>query len=348
MARPVRQPPRRRPRPRGERRLALPRVGPPRPAGGGHRHPGRRGDAPGGGRAPRRRPWPATCWIKQCGHSLTGSFKDLGMTVLVVAGNHMRATASTSAPWPAPPPATPRRPWPPTAPPRASAPWCCCPRGKITDRPARAAAGQRRPGLRHRHRLRRLHGPRATARRGAGIYLANSKNSPAHRRARRPSPSRSPRTSAGRCPTGSRSPAATSATSRPWCAASPMLKSSASSTACRASCAPRPSRQSAVPFLPERASRPSSRDRRPPPQPAPSASATRCRFRRRSAALRAADGVVGVGVGGAIQKPRTTPTPAACTSARTPPWLSAPCGSARAPGRSTRGRRWSWWPRPTA
>ena len=118
-------------------------------------------------------------WVKLCGNSHTGSFKDLGMTVLVVGGQaDDRATASRSAPSPAPRPATPRPRSPPT---RAAAGH---PRGgapaarQDLDRAARPAARQRRARARARHRLRRLHGDRAASSpRRSGVYLANSMNS---------------------------------------------------------------------------------------------------------------------------------------------------------------------------
>ena len=68
-------------------------------------------------------------WIKQCGNSHTGSFKDLGMTVLVSRGQADDGRAACrSTRWPAPPPATPRPRSAPTARRRASPRWCSCPR----------------------------------------------------------------------------------------------------------------------------------------------------------------------------------------------------------------------------
>ena len=75
--------------------------------------------------------------------------------------------------------------------------------GQGLDRPADPARGQRRHRLRTRHRLRRLHGDREAdlaARRDLPRQLDEQ---PAHRRARRPSASRSSSSSTGRCPTGS-------------------------------------------------------------------------------------------------------------------------------------------------
>ena len=61
-------------------------------------------------------------WVKLCGNSHTGSFKDLGMTVLVSMVKQMIADGSRCRPSPARPPATPRRRWPPTRPRPASRP----------------------------------------------------------------------------------------------------------------------------------------------------------------------------------------------------------------------------------
>ena len=98
-------------------------------------------------------------WVKLCGNSHTGSFKDLGMTVLVsVVQADDRRRPAASAPSPARRPVTPPRRWRPT---RAAAgiPAIVHPaQGQGVDRAARAAAGQRRAGALARHRLRRLHG----------------------------------------------------------------------------------------------------------------------------------------------------------------------------------------------
>ena len=105
-------------------------------------------------------------WVKECGVTHTGSFKDLGMTVLVSAVKEMRArgrevravacasTGDTSA---------------------ALSAYCAAagipsvvllPRGQDLDRPARPAHLERRAGPRARHRLRRLHARRAGISRG--------------------------------------------------------------------------------------------------------------------------------------------------------------------------------------
>ena len=103
-------------------------------------------------------------WVKLCGNSHTGSFKDLGMTVLVSVVKQMIAdgaaisavacasTGDTSAALAAYAAA-------------AGIPAIVIlPRGAGLGRAARAAARQRRAGARARHRLRRLHGHRAAAR----------------------------------------------------------------------------------------------------------------------------------------------------------------------------------------
>ena len=46
-------------------------------------------------------------WVKQCGNSHTGSFKDLGMTVLVSVVKQMIADGAACVRSPAPPPVTP-------------------------------------------------------------------------------------------------------------------------------------------------------------------------------------------------------------------------------------------------
>ena len=116
-------------------------------------------------------------WVKMCGNSHTGSFKDLGMTVLVSVVKQMIAdgrdisavacasTGDTSAALAAYAAA-------------AGIPAIVIlPRGKRLAGAARAAARQRRARPRARHRLRRLHGDRPAPRRGEGVYLANSMNS---------------------------------------------------------------------------------------------------------------------------------------------------------------------------
>ena len=116
-------------------------------------------------------------WIKQCGNTHTGSFKDLGMTVLVSVVKQMMAdgepidavacasTGDTSA---------------------ALAAYCAAagiPVGGAPaqeqglDRAARAAARQRRPRALARHGLRRLHGVVQEITKERRIYLANSMNS---------------------------------------------------------------------------------------------------------------------------------------------------------------------------
>ena len=102
-------------------------------------------------------------WVKQCGNSHTGSFKDLGMTVLVSTvkqmiadGKPIRAvacasTGDTSAALAAYGAAAgiPHRRDPAAR--------------QDLDGAAGAAARQRRAGARARHRLRRLHGDRAAS-----------------------------------------------------------------------------------------------------------------------------------------------------------------------------------------
>ena len=102
-------------------------------------------------------------WIKQCGNSHTGSFKDLGMTVLVSVvrqmladGTSIRAVACAS-----------------TGDTSASlAAYCAAagipaivilPRGKVSVAQLAPAARQRRQGAVARHRLRRLHGASSSA-----------------------------------------------------------------------------------------------------------------------------------------------------------------------------------------
>ena len=70
--------------------------------------------------------------VKQCGDSHTGSFKDLGMTVLVSTVKQMIADGEPYAPSPARRPATPRRRSPPTAPRRAVRAMVILPRGKVS------------------------------------------------------------------------------------------------------------------------------------------------------------------------------------------------------------------------
>ena len=145
----------------------------------------------------------ATCWVKQCGNSHTGSFKDLGMTVLVSTvkqmiadGKPIRAvacasTGDTSAALAAYGAAAGH--------PRGGAPAA----RQDLDRAAGAAARQRRARARARHRLRRLHGDRAAARRGGGrlpreLDELAAPRGPEDRRDRDRASS-----STGRCPTGS-------------------------------------------------------------------------------------------------------------------------------------------------
>jgi len=65
-------------------------------------------------------------WVKMCGNSHTGSFKDLGMTVLMFRGqaNDRRRKAHLGRGLRLDP-ATPRRRWRPMPPLLASAPWFC-------------------------------------------------------------------------------------------------------------------------------------------------------------------------------------------------------------------------------
>ena len=117
-------------------------------------------------------------WVKQCGNSHTGSFKDLGMTVLVsmvkqmiADGSRVRAvacasTGDTSASLAA---------YGAAAGIRAMV---ILPARQGVDRAAGAAAGQRRAGAGARHRLRRLHGASSSGWPSEeGVYLANSMNS---------------------------------------------------------------------------------------------------------------------------------------------------------------------------
>ena len=82
-------------------------------------------------------------WIKQCGNSHSGSFKDLGMTVLVSVVRQMVADGRDIRPWSAPPPETPPHHSPRTAPPQASAQQFCFHAGKITTAQLRAAGSRR-------------------------------------------------------------------------------------------------------------------------------------------------------------------------------------------------------------
>ena len=116
-------------------------------------------------------------WVKQCGNSHTGSFKDLGMTVLVSVvkqmiadGGGVRAvacasTGDTSAALAAYAAA-------------AGIPAVVIlPRGKVT--PAQLVQPLANGALRAlgRHRFRRLHGDRTRLAEEEGVYLANSMNS---------------------------------------------------------------------------------------------------------------------------------------------------------------------------
>ena len=120
-------------------------------------------------------------WIKQCGNSHTGSFKDLGMTVLVsmvkemiARGKPIRAvacasTGDTSAALSAYAAA-------------AGIPAIVfLPRGKISVGAADPAGRERRDRVRARHRLRRLHGDREAGRREGRHLPRELDEQPAHR-----------------------------------------------------------------------------------------------------------------------------------------------------------------------
>ena len=120
-------------------------------------------------------------WIKQCGNSHTGSFKDLGMTVLVSVVKQMMARRRADrrgrvrldrrhlggA----------RRLLRGGGHPRGRAPA----QGQGLDRPARPAARQRRARALARHRLRRLHGDRAGDHQGEAHLPRQLDEQPAHR-----------------------------------------------------------------------------------------------------------------------------------------------------------------------
>ena len=152
-------------------------------------------------------------WVKQCGNSHTGSFKDLGMTVLVSVVKQMIADGAGD------------------------------PGGRVRvdgrhvglagglrrggghaggrDPAARqghggaagAAARQRRARARARHRLRRLHGDRPAAGDRGGRLPRELDEQPAPRRAEDGVDRDRRSSSTGRCPTSSSSRAAISATS---------------------------------------------------------------------------------------------------------------------------------------
>ena len=116
-------------------------------------------------------------WVKQCGNSHTGSFKDLGMTVLVSVvkqmiahGGGVRAVACASTGDTSAALAAYARP---PASPRSSS----CRAARSPPRSSCSRSPTARCVLVARHRLRRLHGDRPAARRGRGLYLANSMNS---------------------------------------------------------------------------------------------------------------------------------------------------------------------------
>ena len=159
-------------------------------------------------------------WVKQCGNSHTGSFKDLGMTVLVSTvrqmiadGKPVRAVACAS-----------------TGDTSASlAAYCAAagiravvllPRGKVTTAQLVQPHRQRRARALARHRLRRLHGHRAAPRRRGRRLPGELDELACASKGRRRWPSRSCSSSTGKCLTGSSSPAATSATSAPSAPAS--------------------------------------------------------------------------------------------------------------------------------
>ena len=130
-------------------------------------------------------------WVKQCGNSHTGSFKDLGMTVLVSVVKQMVAdgagvravacasTGDTSAALAAYAAA-------------AGIPAVVIlPRGTRHRRAAGAAARQRRPRADARYRLRRLHGDRPAAGRGRRRLPRELDEQPAASKGRRRYRSRS-------------------------------------------------------------------------------------------------------------------------------------------------------------
>ena len=86
------------------------------------------------------------------------------------------------------------------------------PRGKVSTAQLVQPHRQRRAGARARHRLRRLHGDRAAARRREARLPRQLDERAPHRGAEDGRRSRSCSSSTGRCPTGSCSRAATSAT----------------------------------------------------------------------------------------------------------------------------------------
>ena len=162
----------------------------------------------------------ADLWVKQCGVSHTGSFKDLGMTVLVstvkqmiAEGKPIRAVACAS-----------------TGDTSAALAAYGAAAGIRThghpaarqglDRAAGAAAGQRRARAGDRRRLRRLHGDGQAAGRGGGRLPGQQHEQPAHRGAEDGRHRDGPAVRLGACPTGSSSRAATSATSARWAPAS--------------------------------------------------------------------------------------------------------------------------------
>ena len=120
-------------------------------------------------------------WIKQSGNSHSGSFKDLGITVLVsavketmsrgrdVAAVICASTGDTSASVSAYCAA-------------AGIPvGCAAAPGQGIHRPADPAAGERRNHPRPRHGLRRLHGPREAAERGPQVLPGELGQPPADR-----------------------------------------------------------------------------------------------------------------------------------------------------------------------
>ena len=121
-------------------------------------------------------------WVKMCGNSHTGSFKDLGMTVLVSVVKQMIADGAQHQ----------RRRVRVDRRHVGGARRLCRRRGHSGDRhpaaraslarAARAAARQRRARARARHRLRRLHGDRPAARRRRGRLSRQLDEQPAARR----------------------------------------------------------------------------------------------------------------------------------------------------------------------
>ena len=123
-------------------------------------------------------------WIKQCGNSHTGSFKDLGMTVLVSVVRQAIAkegALSVARPRAARAPATRSASLAAYGAAAGLPVAVLLPRGLVSTGAARAAARARRARLRARDRLRRLHGGRQGAR-APGPRLPRELDEPAPHR----------------------------------------------------------------------------------------------------------------------------------------------------------------------